>query len=113
MMENTKQRKVGDLTLTGELTISRAAELLAVLKETLGRNQEVLVRLSDVTALDVSCLQLLCSAHRTAAALNKVLALDGPLPERFRKIMQRAGFKRRNGCAFSPKTKCLCYDGGE
>ena len=101
------------IRLTGDLTISRAAEILSLLKESIQARDEIRISLQEVTRIDLSCLQLLCSAHRTAAAKSKVLTLETPVPDALRKLIRQAGFKRRNGCAFSPNTNCLCFDGGE
>jgi anti-anti-sigma regulatory factor len=95
------------LTLKGELTIARAEELKAALSESLQGAASVRIQLSDAGAIDLSCLQLLCSAHRTAAALGKSLTLEGEVPPMIRETMKYAGFTRRTGCAFSPLTNCL------
>ncbi|MFH0724820.1 MAG: STAS domain-containing protein [Pseudomonadota bacterium] len=95
------------LTLRGELTIARAEELKAALSESLQGAASVRIQLADVGAVDLSCLQLLCSAHRTAAVLGKSLTLEGEVPPMIRETMKYAGFTRQKGCAFSPHTNCL------
>jgi len=105
--------KSDTVTLTGDLTISRAAEILSLLKNSLQANDEVRITLRDVSRIDLSCMQLFCSAHRTAAAAGKVLTLEVPVPDVFRQLIRQTGFKRQKGCAFSPKTNCICFDGGE
>jgi anti-anti-sigma factor len=95
------------VTLTGELTIARAEELKATLSELLQEVSNIRIRVADVSAVDLSCLQLLCSAHRTAAALGKALTLEGDMPPLLRQVMKLAGFTRRKGCSFSPHTNCL------
>jgi anti-anti-sigma regulatory factor len=95
------------LTLRGELTIARAEELKAALSESLQGGASVRIQLADAGAVDLSCLQLLCSAHRTAAALGKSLTLEGEVPPMIRQAMKYAGFTRKKGCSFSPHTDCL------
>jgi anti-anti-sigma factor len=95
------------VTLTGELTIAGAEALKTKLSESLQEFADLRIRLEDVSAVDLSCLQLLCSAHRTAAALGKALALEGEIPPLLRQAMKLAGFTRRKGCSFSPHTNCL------
>lgn len=95
------------VTLKGELTIARAEELKAMLSELLQGSESVRIQLADVSAVDLSCLQLLCSAHRTAAALGKALTLHGEIPPLLRQVMKHAGFTRQKGCSFSPHTNCL------
>lgn len=95
------------ITLTGELTIANAEELKARLSQLLEAGMDMRIRVADVSAVDLSCLQLLCSAHRTAAALGKTLSLEGEMPPLLRQVMKLAGFTRRKGCSFSPHTNCL------
>jgi anti-anti-sigma regulatory factor len=95
------------VTLTGELTIARAEEIKARLSELLQGAASIRIRVADVSAVDLSCLQLLCSAHRTAAALGKTLTLEGEMPPLLRQVMKLAGFTRQKGCSFSPQTDCL------
>lgn len=109
--KKNESRKAGTVALTGDLTITRAAEILSILKESLQANDEVRITLQDVSSVDLSCLQLLCSAHRTAAAAGQVLNLVAPVPEVLRQLIRQKGFKRQKNCAFSPKADCLCFDG--
>ena len=95
------------LTLKGELTVPHAEALKAMLSESLQGANRVRIELAEVSAVDLSCLQLLCSAHRTAASLGKTLTLGGEIPPMLRQAMKDAGFTRQKGCAFSPHTNCL------
>jgi ABC-type transporter Mla MlaB component len=95
------------LTLKGELTITHAETLKTMLSEALQDTNRVQVELAEVSAVDLSCLQLLCSAHRTAAALGKALTLGGEIPPMLHQAMKTAGFTRQKGCAFSSHTPCL------
>ena len=109
---NNASGKADILTLKGDLTIFRAAAIRLLLKESLHVSDEVHVILQEVTRVDLSCLQLLCSAHRTAAAAGKIMTLETPVPDILRKLMHQAGFRRQKACAFSPSTNCPCFDGG-
>jgi anti-anti-sigma regulatory factor len=107
---NSEKQSPGEghvITLTGELTIARAEALKATLSELLQGVADIRIRVADVSAVDLSCLQLLCSAHRTAAALGKALTLEGEIPPLMRQVMKLAGFTRQKGCSFSPHTNCL------
>lgn len=105
--------KKNNLTLTGDLSISRAANILSLLKESLQEGDEVRIILHEISRVDLSCLQLLCSAHRTAATAGKVLTLAEPVPDLFRQLIRQTGFKRHKACALCSDTNCLCFDGGE
>ena len=109
--KSTEKAKV--LKLTGDLTILRGEEILTQLRDTLGKSRNVCISLQDVSAIDLPFLQLLCSAHRTAAKEKIKIVLKHADPDMFRNVVRQAGFKRRSGCAYSPDTRCLCNDGEE
>ena len=74
-MHVAKNTPDGLLKLEGALHISTADELRNVLAEVLARAPELALDLSEVDACDTAALQLLCSARRSAAQLNKQLRL--------------------------------------
>jgi len=97
-----------EVVWNGELTVARIAELKEELQEVLSdTGQRVCVRFAEVEAVDISLLQLLCSAHRTAGRLGKVLAIHGDIPEPFIKVMQLAGFNRHTGCGYDGMDNCI------
>lgn len=95
------------LTISGELTVQNAAALQGMFIRSLESSSNLTVNLKDVTALDLSFLQLLCSLHRTSTDLKKNLTLSGPCPEVFRDVVKSAGFLRRTGCAFDCNKNCI------
>lgn len=105
--------EVETVRLTGELTVGHASELKALLRKALqGSSGRIQIKFEDVTAVDLSCLQLLCSAHRTASVMNSRLRLAGERPALFCQTMRAAGFTRQRGCGLTPNTDCL-WSGGE
>jgi len=58
------------LTLSGEITVSCAAELHRALLDALAGDVPLVVDLRDVTAVDVSAVQLLVAARRTGRSLT-------------------------------------------
>ena len=80
------------LTLGGELTLVHANELKATLTASLRSGGSVAVRLEEVTDMDLSCLQLLYSARRTAAGSGQHFTLDAENSELFRRTAAEAGF---------------------
>lgn len=100
------------LILDGEVTVERAEELRKNLIRCLEEADEVIVDLEKVAGVDLSCLQLLCSAHRTAAAAGKGLVLGRTVPEVFTRAIRDAGYWRHGGCTWYARTSCL-WSGGE
>lgn len=95
------------LRLDGELTIERVAELKTMLAKSLERADHVHIQLEAVTEADISCLQLFCSAHRTALSLNKNLTLNCKESEVFRQVVEHSGYSRQKGCTLNSSECCL------
>ena len=82
---------VGVLTLEGDQTIQYSNELRTALLKSFDSVHHVLLDVERVASLDISCLQLICSAHKTAAGMEKRLTVTGN-SETFKKTMEEAGY---------------------
>lgn len=99
------RQKSGERKWRGELTIARVAELKEELSKALENSDRLLVDLSEATEIDSACLQLLCSAHRTAVRQGKEMSLRGT--EALAPILREAGFVRHIGCALDCNQSCI------
>lgn len=99
--------KVGVLKLEGDVTIQHASKLKEALIGALSSVDNIFIDTSAVEAVDLSCLQLLCGAHRAATALQKSLQLADPVPRHFRNFVEAAGFKRHAGCRLDVMKSCI------
>jgi anti-anti-sigma regulatory factor len=97
----------GVIDVEGELIVQSAGEFRDAMARALRTFDEVYVNVERVTTVDVSCFQLLCSAHRTAVRNKKSLSCSGNLPEEFRKSAMAAGYIRNSGCAFDCSNVCM------
>lgn len=95
------------ITLDGELCIQNADEFRTLLMESIGVADTITMNVASVTEIDLSCLQLLCAAHRTAIRQNKSLALDRQWPESCALMIEKAGYARHNGCSLDKNRGCL------
>lgn len=96
-----------ELYWAGEVTIERIAVLRDELLAALLSSRSVAIDLGDVTALDLSALQLLCATQRAAVPLGKELLLperDLPL---VRAVLRRFGFERLAPCCRECGPGCL------
>jgi len=100
-----------NVVLPDDLTISTITDNKTLLMDALNAHEEIRIILRNIEAVDLTGLQLLCSAHRTAVAAGKKLVLSEPLPAPLRQAVRTAGFRRRSGCSFSPETGCLFHAG--
>lgn len=78
-LEANNQEGTARISLEGECTITRAEELKSTFQEALKQYDRVELDLSGLTSVDLSFLQLLCSAqHSFAAADKNLLAVSSP-----------------------------------
>ncbi len=94
------------LRLYGELTIRDASELKIALNEILEDASECFINVESVTDIDLSCLQLLCAAHRTSIEQNKHLQIEQHWPAPLRQIINLIGLSPCAGGS-SINTRCL------
>ncbi len=99
--------KQGNITLDGNLTVGRSEELRSLLIKAIIDADRVCLDFGTVTDVDLSCLQLLCSAHRSASRMNKSVFLSGDWPEVFKKTVEEAGYARLSGCRLDVSHSCL------
>jgi ABC-type transporter Mla MlaB component len=95
------------LQWSGDLTIRRIAELKVQIEEALATATHVSIEIAADAESDMTVLQLLCAAHRTAARQDKTLQLCGKIPEQFKMVMNLAGFSRHIGCARDKAGCCM------
>ncbi len=79
------------ITLTGPLTIGTAALLREQLLEPLTEGLGLRVDCSAATEADITFVQLLVAASRSAAERNLPFALSTPLPEAVADVLARSG----------------------
>ncbi|MDA8088282.1 MAG: STAS domain-containing protein [Nitrospiraceae bacterium] len=79
------------LSLSGELTLDEAiSDLRNVLLEKLSHADNIVINLDGIKAIDLSVLQLFCSAHRMALTSGKSLSLSS-YPTLFMKAVRNVG----------------------
>jgi anti-anti-sigma regulatory factor len=99
--------KTGRLILNGEMGIQHAAALKDQLLNVQESVEHLDLDVQSVTGLDVSALQILCSAHRSFMKLRKEITFAGPLPPVWTDFMEVAGFARGKGCSVDSNSTCL------
>jgi anti-anti-sigma regulatory factor len=80
------------VNLSGSLIVDRAAALKEELSAALAESSQLLVSLSLIEDLDLSCLQVLYAARRSAVAAGKDFHFIGTVPTRIVKRLASAGF---------------------
>ncbi len=98
--------ETGVLTFKGALTIEDAAELKSVIADALATSTGLVVDAAEIESTDLSCLQLLCSAHRSAVGAGKSLEILNSGGE-FAAVLRAAGYCRNAGCLRPSCSDCL------
>ena len=104
-MKNDKGQET--LKLAGDLKIERAGELRDTLLRAFEGTGDLLVDVTGVNEVDVACLQVFCSAHRSFLKAGRLLAFESTPPPEFSKTLAEAGFGRERGCTLNRTRTCL------
>ncbi len=103
-----KQAGAGRLvTLEGDLTLPHAEEMKKTFLKALVEADVVSISFDNVQDVDLSCLQLLCSVHRSAVRLKKQVRFDDNPPDIFKAAADAAGYSRLKGCKLDCEKSCL------
>jgi anti-anti-sigma regulatory factor len=84
-------RGEGTVEFRGELTIQNIAACKASVQNILGQVQQLLISHKEVTGMDISFLQLLLAADKSAAEHGKEICLQGGLPDCFLELLKKSG----------------------
>jgi ABC-type transporter Mla MlaB component len=93
------------------LTIETIGDFAALLRQSLGEKDTVFIEFDKNVELDITALQVLCSACQTAAAAGKKVMCHGPLPDSLRQLAATAGSERHDHCKID-STSCFRKLGG-
>lgn len=92
-----EDRTLSVLDLHGSLTIREVDDLRARLIEALDAARELSIRCSDAIAVDLSAVQILIAARRSAEARGIRLTIAGPPGPAMADALQRGGFLLADG----------------
>jgi anti-anti-sigma regulatory factor len=106
-IRHTQKNGCEVLTVSGSLTVKHAKALRESLLEAVRKAPAVEVNVEAIGDLDVTFAQVICSAHRMAADLNKQMTITGLEQERFSQLLGRFGFFRHIGCQENTRKSCL------
>ncbi len=107
IFQDDRNGKRGTIALEGELTVNRAEEIRMLLIKALIDADRIHVDFGTVSDADLSCLQLLCSAHRSAGRMKRSMTLSAAWPEPFKQAVAEAGYARLTGCRLDVDHSCL------
>jgi anti-anti-sigma regulatory factor len=91
----------------GDLTVKHAEEMKADIVKALKNGELVGMTFEDITSVDLSCLQLLCSSHRSAVRLQKKMYFESCPPQILKDMADATGFLWLKGCTADCAKSCL------
>lgn len=89
---STPSVSAGALRLSGPLTIRRVAELRDALSTALAAENSIIVELPEGSDADISFVQLLIAARKSAHATGKSLRLAQPASGPLADVLAKGGF---------------------
>ena len=96
-----------EIHLGGDLSVGRAGELRQIITESLSRGEQIVLACSESADMDLSFLQLVCSAHRTALQSNSLLKLSNTLEKKLLTKAGEAGYFRETACRSDKNHECF------
>ena len=101
-----------NVQVNGCMTIGSIREVYEVLLDAFNRGTQVSLDLEGVSAVDLSGLQIVCAAHRTAVQAGRGFSVAGNRRDVIVKAAGAAGFLRRVGCVKDIET-CFWAGGAD
>jgi anti-anti-sigma regulatory factor len=101
-----KKSQKAEHLLSGDLTLQVAAEVKAVFVKALAAKGDVTFRFEEVGDVDLSFIQILCSAHRSAHDDGKKFIFTGEWPESFATLLDESGLNVHVGCSLDSGVEC-------
>jgi len=104
--KTTKKSAVAEHLLTGDLTLTTAAEVKELFVKALAQKKDMIFRFVNVGDIDLSFVQILCSAHHAAHENGKKLKLEGDSPGSFSRLLEESGLNVHVGCSLDGDVEC-------
>jgi len=100
------------LRVQGNLSIQDASVLRNCLLEAFGSTESLLLDLTEAQAVDLACIQVLCSAHKTFSKAQKSISITGKIPEGIVRALSSVALIP-DACDRESHGPCLWATGGE
>lgn len=110
---NSSVRENGAIIITSgdRLTIETAAEFSRIVREALEASVNVAVEFEQAVEIDVTGVQIFCSACKSAASSGKIFSYQGLLPQGFTDLITISGAERHAVCKHNNDATCIWFGG--
>lgn len=112
---NSYVRENGETIVTsGErLTIENASEFSRIIGEALHASHHVAIEFEPSVELDITAVQILCSACKSASDSGRIFSYQGRWPETLADIITRSGAERHSLCRQINNSTCIWFGGAK
>lgn len=110
---NSSVRENGEIIVTSgdRLTIETAAEFSSIIREALEASKSVSIEFEPTVEIDITGMQILCSACKSAALSGKSFSYHGPQPRALTDIITSSGAERYAVCKHNNNSTCIWFGG--
>jgi anti-anti-sigma regulatory factor len=103
-----QEKDATNMTISGSLTVEHASEVKTAFQGALNRNaKNITLTLGNVTKVDVTFFQLLCSTHRKVMEGGRSFVVEKFHQDQMTRTLRTLGFNRSKGCACDARRSCV------
>jgi len=92
--------------LSGDLTLQTAGAVKDLFAKVIKAKGDATFRFENVGDVDLSFIQIVCSAHRLAHDNGKCINFEGEWPEAFAQLLEESGLNVHVGCSLDGGVEC-------
>lgn len=113
MQLNSSICENGDVIVAsgGSLTIETSAEFSRIVREALEMSENVLIEFDPAVKVDITGVQILCSACKSAAQSGKTFSFIGRQPQALADMIAASGAERHTFCKHNNNNTCNWFGG--
>jgi anti-anti-sigma regulatory factor len=110
---NSSVRANGEIIVTSgdRLTIENAADFSRVIRDALKASDRVAIEFDPEVVVDITGVQILCSACKSAAQGGKIFSYRGMQPHALKTIIESSGAERHTACKHNNDSTCIWFGG--
>lgn len=115
MSLNSSCRENGEIIVTSgnRLTIETAADFSRIVREALEASEKVAIEFESAVEIDITGVQILCSACKSAAQKSKTFSFQAPHPQSLTDIISSSGAERHAVCKHNNDSTCIWFGGAK
>ena len=112
---NSSIRENGETIITSgaRLTIETATDFSRITREALEASKNVSIEFEPAVEIDITGIQILCSACKSAAHSGKTFSYQGPQPQVLTDIIVLSGAERHAVCKQNNGSSCIWFGGSK